>query len=113
MFIFYFPDYVSSYSEYFVRAICLNYHLDICACADGYTLDLLTHNPNAIYKDLPSLSGFRELCVFNNIELDLLSATAKGGKKNKKILKKLEKQINKSKRVTKKVTRKRITRNKK
>ena len=33
---------------------------------DGYTLDFLESNPNPIYKNLPSIKGYRELYVTNS-----------------------------------------------
>jgi len=63
-----FPYYVTSYIEGFIRRICVDTHADVCV--DGYTMDLLQFNPNKIFKSLPTLSGFRELCVLDarNIE---------------------------------------------
>ena len=36
------------------------------SCLDGYTLDFLESNPNPIYKNLPSIKGYRELYVTNS-----------------------------------------------
>ena len=55
------PLYITSFSESRIRHICT--HMKSSMCADGYTCDYLTFNPNPIYKNLPSLPGFRELCI--------------------------------------------------
>lgn len=70
--ILHFPLNVSSYSEFPVRYICTYAHLDICV--DGYTLDYLKYNPNDIYNKLPSLNGYRELCILNARNVDLVES---------------------------------------
>ena len=66
-----FPYYVTSYVESFIRRICVE--LEIETCVDGYTLDLLQFNPNKIFKPLPSLTGFRELCVLDARNLEFVA----------------------------------------
>ena len=56
-----FPDYVSSFMEAWIRRICIEQ--ESTTCVDGYTMDVLRFNPNDVFKNLPSLSGFRELCI--------------------------------------------------
>jgi hypothetical protein len=65
-----FPYYVTSYIECFIRRICVD--LEIETCVDGYTMDLLQFNPNKIFKSLPSLSGFRELCLLDARNLEFV-----------------------------------------
>ena len=65
-----FPYYVTSYIECFIRRICVD--MDIETCVDGYTMDLLQFNPNKIFKSLPSLSGFRELCLLDAVNLEFV-----------------------------------------
>ena len=65
-----FPYYVTSYIEGFIRRICVD--LEIETCVDGYTMDLLQFNPNKIFKSLPSLSGFRELCLLDARNLEFI-----------------------------------------
>ena len=66
-----FPYYVTSYIEGFIRRICVD--LGIETCVDGYTMDLLQFNPNKIFKPLPSLTGFRELCVLDARNLEFVA----------------------------------------
>ena len=66
-----FPYYVTSYVEGFIRRICVD--LGSETCVDGYTLDLLQFNPNKIFKPLPSLTGFRELCVLDARNLEFVA----------------------------------------
>ena len=68
--------------EYWVRAICRQ-GLDICDC-DGYTLDFLSYNLNDIYVDLPSLSNFRELCILNNRNVDVVRVVTGGRRKTRR-----------------------------
>ena len=66
-----FPYYVTSYVEGFIRRICVDdYNV---ACVDGYTMDLLQFNPNKAFNSLPSLSGFRELCVLDARDLEFVA----------------------------------------
>jgi len=65
-----FPYYVTSYIECFIRRICVDIHNE--TCVDGYTMDLLQFNPNKIFKPLPSLTGFRELCVLDAKNLEFV-----------------------------------------
>jgi len=65
-----FPYYVTSYIEGFIRRICVD--IDNEVCVDGYTMDLLQFNPNKIFKPLPSLSGFRELCLLDARNLEFV-----------------------------------------
>ena len=71
--IFHFPSYASSYFEGWFRHICV--HTNIPICIDGYTSDFLKYNPNKIYKDLPSLDGYRELCILNDNFIDIIPIT--------------------------------------
>jgi hypothetical protein len=41
-------------------------------CVDGYTLDYLKFNPNAIYMDLESVDGLREICILNSQNLSFI-----------------------------------------
>lgn len=68
--IFHFPEYAYAYSEYWVKYMCVTTTRSFCV--DGYTLDFLTYNPNEIYKDLPSIPGFRELCILNAENISLV-----------------------------------------
>ena len=65
-----FPYYVTSYIECFIRRICVEIESE--TCVDGYTMDLLQFNPNKIFKSLPSLSGFRELCLLDARNLEFV-----------------------------------------
>ena len=65
-----FPYYVTSYIEGFIRRICVEHEYE--TCVDGYTMDLLQFNPNKIFKSLPSLSGFRELCLLDARNLEFV-----------------------------------------
>jgi len=65
-----FPYYVTSYIECFIRNICVDNQSEVCV--DGYTMDLLQFNPNKIFKPLPSLTGFRELCVLDARNLEFV-----------------------------------------
>ena len=69
--IIHFPYYVTSYIECFIRRICVDLQNE--ACVDGYTMDLLQFNPNKIFKPLPSLTGFRELCVLDARNLEFVA----------------------------------------
>jgi len=69
--IIHFPYYVTSYIECFIRRICVDVQNE--ACVDGYTMDLLQFNPNKIFKPLPSLTGFRELCVLDARNLEFVA----------------------------------------
>jgi hypothetical protein len=69
--IIHFPYYVTSYIECFIRRICVDIQNE--ACVDGYTMDLLQFNPNKIFKPLPSLTGFRELCVLDARNLEFVA----------------------------------------
>lgn len=69
--IIHFPYYVTSYIECFIRRICVDIQNE--ACVDGYTMDLLQFNPNKIFKPLPSLTGFRELCVLDARDLEFVA----------------------------------------
>jgi hypothetical protein len=66
-----FPYYVTSYIECFIRRICVDFEFE--TCVDGYTMDLLQFNPNKIFKPLPSLTGFRELCVLDSRNLEFVA----------------------------------------
>jgi hypothetical protein len=70
-----FPSYVTSYVEGWIRHTCVSSMS--ATCVDGYTMDLLRFNPNAVFNKLPSLVGFRELCVLNaaNIQLERIIDT--------------------------------------
>jgi len=68
--ILHFPSYVSSYAESWVRYMCS--YSRAYACVDGYTLDFLKFNPNEIYSKFKSLDGFRELCVLNATNIELI-----------------------------------------
>ena len=69
--IIHFPYYVTSYIECFIRRICVDIQNE--ACVDGYTMDLLQFNPNKIFKPLPSLTGYRELCVLDARNLEFVA----------------------------------------
>lgn len=66
-----FPYYVTSYLECFIRRLCVE--MDNDTCVDGYTMDLLQFNQNEIFKPLPSLTGFRELCVLDARNLEFVA----------------------------------------
>jgi hypothetical protein len=73
LFIFHFPDAIPSFLEGKSRKDCTMVYSMYCAgsayndykIVDGYTHDFLTYNPNDIFKDLPSLEGYREICVYD------------------------------------------------
>ena len=58
------PDTLPSFFEHRIQ-YAVDYVSGVLPFIDGYTLDFLQWNPNKIYKDLPSLRGFRELVVRN------------------------------------------------
>lgn len=68
--ILHFPSYVYSYLESWVRYMCTYIHAN--CCVDGYTLDFLKFNPNEVYSEFKSLDGFRELCVLNAQNMELV-----------------------------------------
>ena len=72
--IFHYPSYVTSFAEGWPRYHC--YHnYGFCANGiDGYTLDFLKFNPNEGYRNLPILEGFRELCIYDNRNVELIES---------------------------------------
>jgi len=72
--IFHYPSYITSFAESWARYHCYHY-FGFCANGiDGYTLDFLKFNPNEGYKNLPILEGFRELCIYDNRNVDLIES---------------------------------------
>ena len=70
--VLHFPDAISSYTEDFIRRLAYERQTYLSSI-DGYTLDFLEFNPNKIYKNLPSIKGYRELKLHNTDVLDLVS----------------------------------------
>ena len=70
--IFHYPSYATSFTEGWARYQCYA-HYGFCANdIDGYTLDFLKFNPNEGYRNLPILEGFRELCIYDNRNVELI-----------------------------------------
>lgn len=77
LFIFNYPDYVTTYYLGFAESVYNTTLLNhLC---DGFTIDFLSYNQNDNYKDLPSLSNFRQLYVSLRRNLDLVNVETTGG----------------------------------
>ena len=70
--IFHYPSYVTSVHESWARYFCYQQFGFCGEGIDGYTLDFLKFNPNKGYRNLPILEGFRELCIYDNKNIDFL-----------------------------------------
>jgi hypothetical protein len=66
------PDTITSYAEYYIRYFNYRTEYKMFLSVDGYTLDFLKFNPNPIYKELPSISGYRELKLHSTSALEVV-----------------------------------------